>query len=93
VRPSTIFAHAAIGRIGRPAFPAPSFRKGRDVDGKTSRETRGEIAELCSAVIARSEATKQSVLSLRGKLDRFAVLAMTLLELVRASPLPASGER
>jgi hypothetical protein len=32
--------------------------------GQTSRETRGEIAKLCFAVIARSEATKQSILPL-----------------------------
>ena len=29
VRNSTISAHAAIGRIGRPAFPAPSERRAR----------------------------------------------------------------
>ena len=44
VRISTIVAHAAIGRIGRPAFPAPSFRRGRNVQAKTRAKTRGEIA-------------------------------------------------
>jgi hypothetical protein len=43
---------------------------------QTSRETRGEIAklyaELYHAVIARSEATKQSIPQQQGKLDYFA---------------------
>jgi hypothetical protein len=30
VRSTTIIAHAAIGRIGRPAFPAPSDRRVRN---------------------------------------------------------------
>jgi hypothetical protein len=34
------------GRIGRPAFPAPSELRGWGVYGKNSR-TRGEIAKLC----------------------------------------------
>ena len=34
-------------------------------------------ANVYLAVIARSEATKQSILSLRGKMDCFASLAMT----------------
>jgi len=38
---------------------------------------RGEVANVCLAVIARSVATKQSILSLRGKMDCFAALAMT----------------
>jgi hypothetical protein len=36
------------------------------------------IRECVFAVIARSEATKQSILSLRGTMDCFASLAMTL---------------
>jgi hypothetical protein len=35
------------------------------------------MADLCFAVIARSKATKQSILSLRGAMDCFASLAMT----------------
>jgi len=35
-------------------------------------------ASLIAAVIARSEATKQSILSLRGEMDCFASLAMTM---------------
>jgi hypothetical protein len=34
---------------------------------------------MAKAVIARSEATKQSILSLRGEMDCFASLAMTAL--------------
>jgi hypothetical protein len=35
-------------------------------------------------VIARSVATKQSILSFRGKMDCFAALAMTLLGIIPA---------
>jgi len=38
---------------------------------------RGEIAKLWLFVIARSKATKQSMLSLRETMDCFASLAMT----------------
>jgi hypothetical protein len=41
--------------------------------GRMARRGR----ERVFAVIARSEATKQSILSLRGKMDCFASLAMT----------------
>jgi hypothetical protein len=77
------------GRIGRPAFPAPS------VEGETSGIKLGRIAPrecgIMSAVIARSEATKQSILScllfyglLRGACHRARIratrwLAMTVL--------------
>src|SRR6202166_5411726 len=60
---STISAHAAIGRIGRPAFPAPSFRRGRNEQAKT-RARHAARSRICVFVIARSEATKQSTLSL-----------------------------
>jgi hypothetical protein len=36
----------AIGRIGRPAFPAPSVSRAERA-GQTSRETGGEIAKAC----------------------------------------------
>ena len=35
VRSTTLIAHAAIGRIGRPAFPAPSDWRGRNEHSKT----------------------------------------------------------
>jgi hypothetical protein len=40
-------------------------------------ETPDGIEQLCT-VIARSEARKQSILSLCGKMDCFALLAMTV---------------
>jgi len=47
-----LFCTRGCGRIARPAFPAPSFSKGRDVDGKTRAKTRGEIAKLCLRMFA-----------------------------------------
>jgi hypothetical protein len=47
-----------------------------------SGASRRGIAKACDeSVIARSEATKQSILSLRGEVDCFASLAMTALHL------------
>jgi hypothetical protein len=47
------------GRIERPAFPAPSEFRGREIDGKTSDASRRENAESCFGnwgnVIARSD--------------------------------------
>jgi hypothetical protein len=48
---------------------------------QTSGASRREIAKPRVDVIARSEATKQSTLSLRGKMDCFASLAMTAVRL------------
>jgi hypothetical protein len=45
---------------------------------KTSGASHREKAESFLNVIARSEATKQSILSLRGEMDCFASLAMTV---------------
>jgi hypothetical protein len=44
-----------------------------------SGASRRGIAELRPIVIARSEATKQSILPLRDEMDCFASLAMTIL--------------
>jgi hypothetical protein len=51
------------------AADAPSVRHslrpligGQGISRQNSREMRGEIAKLCFVVIARSEATKQSIL-------------------------------
>src|SRR5258706_7813915 len=41
--------------------------------------SRREIAQSSLVVIARSKATKQSILPSRGKMDCFASLAMTML--------------
>jgi hypothetical protein len=62
------------GRIGRPAFPAPSVRKAQKF-WQTSGASRRENANFCLDVIAcdkreafaqRSAATKQSILSWRS---------------------------
>jgi hypothetical protein len=46
---------------------------------QNSDALRRENADLCPDVIARSVATKQSILSLRGEMDCFDSLAMTVL--------------
>jgi hypothetical protein len=56
--------------------------EGKEIDQENSREMRGEITKLCLDVIARSEATKQSILSLLGKMDCFASLAMTVVSAI-----------
>jgi hypothetical protein len=52
------------------------------LNGRKIHQRLGRIArrgrERVFAVIARSEATKQSILSLRGTMDCFASLAMTV---------------
>jgi hypothetical protein len=55
-------AACCIGRIGRPAFPAPSDWRAERA-GQNSRARRGEIANVYPAVIARGAATQQSILS------------------------------
>jgi hypothetical protein len=42
-----VFYTRGCGRIARPAFPAPSEFQKAGRSWQTSRETRGEIAELC----------------------------------------------
>src|SRR5712692_844352 len=65
------------GCSGHPAFPTPST--GREIHAQLGRiaPRDRECAFAIGAVIARSEATKQSVLSFRGEMDCFASLAMT----------------
>jgi hypothetical protein len=72
-----LFCMRGCGRIERPAFPAPSDRGGWLLHN--SGASRREIVDVYLAVIARSEATKQSILSLCGTMDCFALLAMTML--------------
>jgi hypothetical protein len=42
-------AHAAIGRIGRPAFPAPSDEEGKEIESKArancAARSRGRVWE------------------------------------------------
>jgi hypothetical protein len=70
-----LFCMRGCGRIERPAFPAPSHRGEWLLHN--SGASRREIAGVYFAVIARSEATKQSILSL-CPMDCFASLAMTV---------------
>ncbi len=56
------------GRIGRPAFPAPSVFRGQSFR-QGSGKSRRENADLRHDVIARSEVTKQSILSARGEIE------------------------
>src|SRR5437899_3137122 len=69
-----LFRTRGCGRIGRPAFPAPSEFQGRDFKAKLARKARRD-REAVFAVIARSdlsaaaqraksEATEQSILPL-----------------------------
>jgi hypothetical protein len=39
------------GRVGRPAFPAPSDFQKAGRSWQTSRETRGEIVKLCRTTL------------------------------------------
>jgi hypothetical protein len=43
---STLFCPPGCGRIERPAFPAPSFDKGRTFLANLARKTRGEMADV-----------------------------------------------
>jgi hypothetical protein len=86
------FYTRGCGRIERPAFPAPSDLRRRDIKGKTRAQSRGEIArpylyatgclkcevgKLAPPSLRGALATKQSILSLLGAMDCFASLAMT----------------
>ncbi len=56
------------GCSGGPAFPTPS-KGGRFLNASGASRREGAIVCRTNRVIARSEATKQSILSLRGKMD------------------------
>jgi hypothetical protein len=56
----------------------PLYFEGK-VSSKTPGASRREKAKLYPVVIARSEATKQSILPCCGAMDCFASLAMTLI--------------
>jgi hypothetical protein len=74
---STLFCTRGCGCSGHPAFPAPSVLFGAQ-DSSTTRalERRGNAGACLCDVIARSNATKQSILSLRGEMDCFAELVI-----------------
>src|SRR5258708_23916011 len=54
VRSITTIAHAASGRIERPAFPAPSDLRGWEFPGKTRAKHAARSRIRVSFVIARS---------------------------------------
>jgi hypothetical protein len=67
------------GRIGRPAFPAPSVREGGKFPaqlGRIAPRDREGVFEFLNVIASEA---KQSVLSLLGEMDCFASLAMTAL--------------
>jgi hypothetical protein len=80
----TVVTNARVYYPPRVATGAPSARHSLRplILGRTCTHNLGvsrrENAKVCLAVIARSEATKQSTLSLRGNMDCFAALAMTV---------------
>src|SRR5881397_417210 len=59
-----LFRTRGCGRIKRPAFPAPSDLSGAGLQVKLGRKAAAR-SRSCVCVIARSEATKQSILPLR----------------------------
>ena len=69
------FRTRGCGCLGHPAFPAPSVFL-REMTMQTSGEIVPRECWGVTPVIARSEATKQSILSLRRAMDCFASLAM-----------------
>src|SRR6202035_3090536 len=79
------FRTRGCGCIGHPAFPTPS-----DIGGGKFKHDSGawrrENANLCLTVIARSEATKQSIQQQKERMDCFAALAMTFHTLRRRRP-------
>jgi hypothetical protein len=68
-------SHARLRVQRAPGIPCALCCRGRFT--QSSGASRRENAEVCLCVIARSEATKQSILPLRGEMDCFASLAMT----------------
>src|ERR1700688_2058589 len=70
---STISAHAAIGRIGRPAFPAPSVEEGGTSRPNLARNMRRDREAVSGRHCERSEAIQLSCCTM----DCFASLAMT----------------
>src|SRR5229473_7422315 len=71
-----LFRTRGCGCSGHPAFPAPSEFQGQRFHSKLARYTWRD-REAVFAVIARSEATKQSSFLLGVAMDCFASLAMT----------------
>src|SRR5260370_29095459 len=94
------------GCSAHPVFPVPYVRRGRDVQGKTRAECAARSRRhVLDNVIARSEATKQSILPRKERMDCFrlrslsygghvASLAMTPYQNISArTKMPAIARR
>jgi hypothetical protein len=77
VRSITTIAHAACGRIGRPAFPAPSFRRER-IKEHLEQKTCCEIAKLCLRTTWLFENRISSVIAREG--GRSSIPKMMVME-------------
>jgi hypothetical protein len=77
------FAHEAAGAAGTRHSPRPLL--GREINAQPGRIAPRDLYACLEIVIARSEATKQSILSLRREMDCFAALAMTVPGRIRAT--------
>src|SRR3984893_11232292 len=66
---TTTSAHAAIGRIGRPAFPAPSDWRGRHFPANLGRNAPRDREVVSPFVIARSTLVRRSPPSGEGGCD------------------------
>src|SRR5258708_34208991 len=64
------------GRIARPAFPAPSDLQRAGIQSKPrayrAARTRSLVLEIGATSLRGAQATKQSILRLRGAMDCFA---------------------
>src|SRR5260370_19312204 len=78
------------GCIVRPGLPARSEFQGTGIQAKLARIARRDREAVSGlAVLARSEATKQSILSCCCAMDCFASLAMTLLGCLKIESMNA----
>jgi hypothetical protein len=87
-------AHETAGASQHPAFPAPSDFWGLKIQAQLGRNAPRGRETMSIHVIARSKATKQSILPLCRKMDCFASLAMTTLRRVgkgALAPCPPSS--
>ncbi|SHG42487.1 hypothetical protein SAMN05444169_2395 [Bradyrhizobium erythrophlei] len=69
VRSTTLIAHAAIGRIGRPAFPAPSERRGRNEQARLARNMRRDRESVAGFTSPRVRGEVGAKRRVRGTLS------------------------
>src|SRR6266446_897563 len=81
VRSITIIAHEAAGAAGIRHSPRP--RLGREINANLGRSAPREREAVCGirATSLRAKRSNPPFLSLRGRMDCFAPLAMTALHL------------